>query len=74
MYIDELERKYRNQQKTIEKLGGENAKFRMAVNNIKKDIKDFKAATHTNYLAVWDVISCDKVLEIIDKHMEGLIG
>ena len=73
MYIDELERKYRNQQKTIEKLGGENAKFRMAVNNIKKDIKDFKEATHHADNIVRDVISCDKVLEIIDAHMEELM-
>ena len=73
MYIDELERKYLNQQKTIEKLGGENAKLRMAINNIKKDIKDFKESTHTDH-TVWDVMVCDKALEIIDKHMEGLIG
>ena len=73
MYIDELERKYLNQQKTIERLGGENAKFRMAINNIKKEINEFKKSTHTNHLVVWDVMSCDKALEIIDRHMEGLM-
>ena len=73
MYIDELERKYCNQQKTIEKLGGENAKFRMAINNIKKDIKDFKESTHHAEHVVPDVMSCDKALEIIDKRTEGLM-
>lgn len=73
MYIDELERKYLNQQKTIEKLGGENAKFRMAINNIKKDIKEFKELTHHTDHVVWDVMSCDKALEIIDRRTEGLM-
>ena len=70
MYIDELERKYRNQIRTIEKLGSENSKLRMAVDNIKKDIKEFKEATHHADNVVPDVIVCDKVLEIIDAHME----